>query len=1137
MIPSHKFSSIAIIFFLISLLGLQAQNLEWDLTFSDDFQVGFGSQWIFEGEWFVEKEEANFFMHGSNHQFVECRDGAHWYNCKLQFKLKIDSGTIHINNHLYEGSRFFTGISASEEGGFMYVRQSVDNGEDYLEKTLFEGEIGFSEKVWHDVEIVTIDDTIWITIDQQEILKATSPIPTNSGTIAFESLENSSISVDNVLVYIEREEQYNEDTPWIKTGGPIGGLGYDIRIHPEDKNIMLVTDNPSGVNKSYDGGESWHTRNTGLTSGSQIGAPIFSLTIDPVNPDIVWCGTQNFKGIYRSEDQGETWSKKDNGIIDDGISFRGFAIHPENSDIVYAAAELGTLKNGIEFNMTKGKIYRTQDAGENWETVWSGDNMARVLLFNYLHPDTIYCSTGLFDREAYNEDIEAGIPGGEGIVKSTDGGKNWSNINTGLDNLYCGNLAMHPTNPEILFTPTGNNAWSYPPNNQPGGVFRTNNGGLLWEKVLGADLENNELFAFVAISPSDPDIVYAGSYIAIYRSEDGGDTWTRMAKENGEGYGPEGINAGFPISAVVDPDDPYVLFINNYGGGNFVSYNGGISWKNASVGYTGAEIHALAVSKSNDALIYTNAKSGAFSSHNGGQQWEGIQHGESISGAAFSISVNPLNDQSIFASNEHDGTILKSNNGGYNWITAYNNPVANAEQVEDRQGYKTITFAPSDTTIAYAGGIMASSLSNDYYDVTGIGVAKSIDGGFTWNVHNGDLPIDAYHIADLAISPNDANLVYLASYFDGIYKTSNGGDNWTEINQGLSSTDIRSICIDPNNEDILFVGTASGAGIYKSIDGGLNFEAANKGILLKSANMIPSKHVMQQLQGKITGAALGVRPTEYASNNWSRIMDIVIDPTNSDRIYIADFVSGVYTSADGGATWTSMNKGFPNKNVICLDLSVDGSVLYLGTYEAGIFRYVTNNKTPQSQATIPENNESIVLYKDETFPVEVFAFDLNEDSIMYQWYFDNVLIAGEEQALFTLSGFNYAIGEHTLKVTISDHELSSSESWQINLLESTTALAEGVKNKDILSVSPNPILRSKNTTIQFYLNKSSQVKISLYDLQGRLLNTIVSEEKEAGTHYLSWNPLGKSGTPLASGTYIIKLENNIQNRSIKLVIK
>jgi photosystem II stability/assembly factor-like uncharacterized protein len=120
---------------------------------------------------------------------------------------------------------------------------------------------------------------------------------------------------------------------------------------------MFITDNPSGVQKSYDGGRTWVSRNRGITSRagpSLDGIPNFCLTIDPNNPNIIWAGTQKKRGIYKSTDCGETWFKKDNGITEgDEITFRGFAVHPKNSNIVFAAAEITTGIIGLEFDKAK----------------------------------------------------------------------------------------------------------------------------------------------------------------------------------------------------------------------------------------------------------------------------------------------------------------------------------------------------------------------------------------------------------------------------------------------------------------------------------------------------------------------------------------------------------------------------------------------------------------------------------------------------------------------------------------------------------------------------------------------------------------------------------------------------------------
>ena len=126
------------------------------------------------------------------------------------------------------------------------------------------------------------------------------------------------------------------------------------------------------------------------------------------------------RGIFKSTDGGETWTKKNKGVTEfNEISFRGFAICPGNSDVVMAAAEINTGIIGITgLAKVRGKIYKTEDGGENWRCVWEGTNLARVLIYDYTNPDIVYCSTGIFDREP-SDDV------GVGVLKSTNGGETW----------------------------------------------------------------------------------------------------------------------------------------------------------------------------------------------------------------------------------------------------------------------------------------------------------------------------------------------------------------------------------------------------------------------------------------------------------------------------------------------------------------------------------------------------------------------------------------------------------------------------------------------------------------------------------------------------------------------------------------
>jgi len=162
------------------------------------------------------------------------------------------------------------------------------------------------------------------------------------------------------------------DQTWVRLGGPSGGLGYDIRMRPDNPDIMYVTDAFAGIHKSIDGGSTWFPINQGIEvrggpSGDAI--PVFSLTIDPNNNDILWAGTQATLGVYRSKDGGQTWERRVNGIVEkDGISFRGFSVESGNSDIVYAAAEISSWQWAGQpisggFDLVKGVVYKSTDAG------------------------------------------------------------------------------------------------------------------------------------------------------------------------------------------------------------------------------------------------------------------------------------------------------------------------------------------------------------------------------------------------------------------------------------------------------------------------------------------------------------------------------------------------------------------------------------------------------------------------------------------------------------------------------------------------------------------------------------------------------------------------------------------------------
>jgi photosystem II stability/assembly factor-like uncharacterized protein len=903
----------------------------WATLFQDDFEDGNADDWQVDRGWQVDLEGGNHVLSGQGHQTSAVLTPGHdWADYSFRTRIKLLDNAAHYSEAQLSYRASINGryVVWFWSGGLGIGKDSQGTGQE-----LAGDHVPHSFDTWYDLEIVGVEGHIEAYVDGALRLEATDSDPLRHGRVVLSVVDDSHVQFDDILVVGEPPPPAPPGHAWTRTGGPSGGLGYDVRIDPTDKNVMFVTDNPTGVNKSYDGGSTWVQRNEGISTRagpSLDGIPVFCLTIDPNDPGIVWAGTQYARGIYKSTDGGETWTRKDNGVTEGNeISVRNFGVRPGNSDVVFAGAEITTFVLGIEFDKARGKIYKTEDGGENWRSVWEGDSLVRFVLFDPTNPSVLYASTGIFDREAAN-DV------GVGVLKSTDGGENWFTINNGIPdsegNRFVGFLEMHPTNPQVLFAATGMGP-------RPGGVYRTIDGGANWLKTLSGDV-----FTIVTISPSNPDVVYAGSGAAFYRSDDGGDTWQRFSKQNpGYFWGPPGVNAGFPISAVVDPDDPYTVFANNYNGGNFKSTDGGETWVNASEGYTGAHLHDIAIDADHPAIVYTLGRSGPFRSTTAGAHWAGIAFAPAIESEWLAVAVHPVDRRQVLISDEFSGLLWKSTDGGNTWRTVFNHPDAGdpCALVECRHGFRSIAYAPSNPDVVYAGMSRSRrTVENGEFPGPSFGMYRSTDGGENWGEINTGLATSLINIHRIAVHPTDPDVVYVGTWKDGVFKTTDGGQSWALKNNGLISADVRSLAIDPQNPQVVFAGLGEGAGVYKSTDGGESWGAVNTGLkLVCPSNLLPIGRVEQ-------GLSLDDPPrlgsgADYYSVPWTWIWEIVIDPTDSQTVYAADHHAGVYLSTDGGASWLPINEGLSTRAVTAMAISSDGEVVYAATEGEGVFRLGT----------------------------------------------------------------------------------------------------------------------------------------------------------------------------------------------------
>jgi photosystem II stability/assembly factor-like uncharacterized protein len=698
---------------------------------------------------------------------------------------------------------------------------------------------------------------------------------------------------------------------WERMGGPPGGLGYDIRMQPDNPDIMYVTDAHAGVHKSVDGGLTWFAANTGITADQSSIVPIFCLTIDPHDYNTVWAGTQNGGHIYRSTDAGATWQQRDSGVAFEGRSVRGITIDPNNPNVVYAGLEVASFAWAGEVRSNRqeqvmGEVYKSTDAGATWSLIWQGNNLARYIWVDPRNSNRIYVSTGIFDRDAADSDVRAGVWGGVGILRSDDGGQTWTVLNeaNGLGGRYVSSMFMHPDNPDILLAGVSDTA-------ETPGAYVTRDGGDSWER-LPLDSHGRGVEA-VEIATSNTHIWYAAAEGIIWRSDDAGQTWTEYR------IGTPDRDSGFPIDLQVDPRDPYRIFDNNYGGGNFLSEDGGATWVDASQGYTGLKVLGrLGVYPDDAQIVFAEG----YRSDDGGLTWTGTMPRSTQGFAFYSLAGGGTG---ILASSLTGG-VWHSDDGGVNWqkswVVDLMNETAAGRVTSDVQTMRSLAMAPSDLNLVYVGfaqgacneGVVAACF------VISTGLYRSPDGGYSWEAINA--PFNGVAILSIAIHPHDTQRVY-AGTANGLYESRDGGGSWQLMEalsldtSALTAADLDNpyanqqypfvfdVEFDPADPNTIYLATVPG-GVWRSTDGGQTW----------------------------TQAAAGMDPNEP-------VYELVPDRNRPGVWYASSGMSGVFYTTDGGQMWQRLTDGLTNQNVRGLALSRDGSVLYAGTVGSGVFRLGT----------------------------------------------------------------------------------------------------------------------------------------------------------------------------------------------------
>ena len=634
-----------------------------------------------------------------------------------------------------------------------------------------------------------------------------------------------------------------------------------------------TSNSDSGVFVSKDGGKTWDeakidgSQYSAITIGSQNTSTLYVAGRHFPNgedcedeEDEDDCTPEKNSAIFISNDFGTSWIKSSSipkGVFKEIELEEGQELEEEDIDKVTVLYVSPSDDDQI-FVGTSNLLLKSNDRGSSWESLSDTFHRSDIkgLAIHPNNPNIIYARIGLYtfsdcsDVDNDDADYEESVSKYcPGIYKSTDGGESWKLLEEVTGDPSEGGVYINEYNDSEIYSVFGRE------------TFVSKDGGISSDVFL--DTKEHPIIPDVGVEiitfgESESEVFMAGLQ-GIYRTYDNGKTWIES-------------NTGFVGSEVVDLVTSLdgTMYATTYNLGIFKSTDGGKNWVFASFGI---------------------------------KNWYGMQ-----------LATHPEDADTLFTTT--NGGVYKSTNAAESWELIGGSDLCDDEDAGGNCHYHGIVVekeAPFKVLVGSGG---------DQYAKEGVGLTGSEDNGESWR-NSDDGFVRDVHVSKLVIDPNNNNVFYATTqgeteYTDkvgdgaGVFKSTDRGNNWTRINNGLNSLETNVLAVDPNDSDVLYLGTDDD-GIYKSINGGENWK-----------KLIPT-------------ASFGVG-------------DIIVDPQNSNNVYmgtvdyfrlsesrgvLGDF--GVYKSTDGGTTWEEFNSGLNHLGVFSLELSEENRILYAGTRAGGVY--------------------------------------------------------------------------------------------------------------------------------------------------------------------------------------------------------
>lgn len=645
----------------------------------------------------------------------------------------------------------------------------------------------------------------------------------------------------------------------------------------------LAADWPSGT--FYVGSASgglWKSTNLGASWSPLFDSAgtltIGTVTVDPNDPQTLWIGTgENVSGcesyfgigLLRSTDGGATWEARNGGgssTLEDLSSFADVVVDPRNSNHLVTGGRLRGCTTG---NGQSGGLYTSDDGGMTWTPRLSGTQIYEIV------------------QDPAVQDI-FWAASNKGIYKSTDNGANWTlQTASGLPNGDTGRteLAVSPSDSSVVYALFASGA------SGNAEFWRSGDGGASWTKMSeGGDACDGQCWynMVVRVHRTDPDIVYRGT-VHVFKSLDGGATWTDLSNSWGSS---QKVHQD-THELLMNPDDPESFWVG-CDGGVWQSQDGGSSFVNRIGNLTMTQFYAIGVHPTDGGIICGGAQDNSSLARTTSDVWD-LQ---AVTGDGFVCHIDPQNPD-------------------YNYITSY-----------PSGGYPHVSRSEN--------GILGS-----FHGITGAGSGIYEGDRINW-------------VTPYILDPTSPNILFLGTH--RVYRSTNYGDHWDPVGpEDLTngSGNVLSLDINRNFPNVVLAGTTDGK-VWRSTNGGIDWTDISTGLPSRAINDLASDPTnpgrLLAVVGGFNSAHLWVWGEDSGwSEGGSGLPNV---PTNTvmmltdSRVYVgAD--TGVFKSIDGGASFEPFMNGLP-QGLVVTDLKYNQSLdlLSAGTYGRGAWQIVLDPVGP-----------------------------------------------------------------------------------------------------------------------------------------------------------------------------------------------